>query len=242
MELTFLGSGNAFASEGRYWSSFLADGKYLFDAPPTLLPHLKRLKIPPTDLEVIFLTHFHADHFAGLPFLILEHVYLTQRRDDLFIVGPPGVEKRMEDFANQCYENITREAGYRRRYIEATPGLEQQAGPLRFRALPMNHKAHGTQAMGYRVEIGGKTLAYTGDTMFCEEIIELAEGADVLVMDCTYTSGSGPEHMGLDDAKAIRARLSPHTTIILTHLNGVPITGGLENTLAAQDFKTFRFD
>ena len=87
MELTFLGSSNAFAAEGRYWSSFLVNGKYLFDAPPTLLPHLKQLKTPVTDIEVIFLTHFHADHFAGLPFLFLEYVYLTKRADDLVIVG-----------------------------------------------------------------------------------------------------------------------------------------------------------
>lgn len=241
MELTFLGSSNAFAAEGRYWSSFLVDGRYLFDAPPTLLPHLKRLHVPITDLEVIFLTHFHADHFAGLPFLMLEHVYLTKRDRDLFIVGPPGVEKRMEEFADRCYENITRPAGYRRLYIEADPGREQQAGPLTFRALPMNHKAHGTRAMGYRVQIGGRSVAYTGDTMYCDEIIELANDADVLVMDCTYTSGSGPEHMGLDDAKLVRQRLPSRTTIILTHLNSAPITDGLENVLVAQDFKTFRF-
>ena len=46
--MLFLGSGNAFASGGRYWSSFLANGRYLFDAPPTLLPHLKRIGTPLT--------------------------------------------------------------------------------------------------------------------------------------------------------------------------------------------------
>src|SRR3990170_3900454 len=90
LELTFLGSGNAFAAGGRYWSSFLANARYLFDAPPTLLPHLKRLGMPLTGIEVIFISHFHGDHFMGLPFLFLEYVYLTERRDDLFIVGLPG--------------------------------------------------------------------------------------------------------------------------------------------------------
>ena len=42
MELTFLGTGNAFAPT-RYWSAFLVDDRYLFDAPPTLLPHMNRL-------------------------------------------------------------------------------------------------------------------------------------------------------------------------------------------------------
>lgn len=242
MELTFLGSSNAFAAEGRYWSSFLANGKYLFDAPPTLLPHLKQLRTPVTDIQVIFLTHFHADHFAGLPFLFLEYVYLTKRTDDLVIVGPPGVEARMESFADSCYENITRDAGYKRRYVEAVPGREMTAGPLTFSVRPMNHKSHGVGALGYRVNIGGKTVAYTGDTMFCDAIVELGDGADVLVMDCTYTTGSGPEHMSLDEARVVRRRLSPRTAIVLTHLNGAPVTDGMENVLVAKDLKTFRFD
>lgn len=242
MEITFLGSSNAFAAEGRYWSSFVVDQKYVFDAPPTLLPHLKRIGVPLPDIEVVFITHLHGDHFVGLPFLFLEYVYMTQRSKDLFIVGPEGIGEWMEDFANRCYPEITRQAGYRRRYIEAQPCTDQQAGPLTFKALPMNHVRDSMQALGYRVRVGAKTVAYTGDTMFCEEIITLAEGADVLVADSTYTDGSGPEHMGIDDIRVIREKISPGTTIIMTHRSGTPATDGMENVLVAQDLATFRFD
>jgi len=241
MELTFLGSGNAFASQGRYWSSFLVDKRYQFDAPPTLLPHLKQVGADLPELEAVFLTHHHADHFVGLPFLMLEYVYMTKRSKDLFIVGPPGVEEWMEDFANRCYPNITKDAGYRRRYVDAQPGTDQSAGPLSFRSVRMNHVKDSMDAVGYRVNINGKTVAYTGDTMFCEEIFELADGADVLVADCTYTEGCGPEHMGLDDVKSIRERLAPTTAMVLTHLNGEPIMNGLNNVLIARDMATFRF-
>ena len=241
MDLTFLGSGNAFASGGRYWSSFVADKRYVFDAPPTLLPHLKRLQFPLTDIEVIFISHFHGDHFMGLPFLFLEYVYMTKRHSDLIIVGPPGIEEKMEDFANRCYPEITRESGYHRRYLDVDPGRDQQAGSVTFRAVPMNHVRDSLDCFGYRANIGGATVAYTGDTMFCEEIFELAEGADVLVVDCTYSSGSGPEHMGLDDIKTIRQRLPAETALVLTHLNGEPHTDGLANVIAAEDLKTYRF-
>lgn len=242
VELTFLGAGNAFAAEGRYWSSFLANGRYLFDAPPTLLPHLKRLGTPPTDIEVIFLSHFHGDHFMGLPFLFLEYVYLTERRDDLFIVGPPGVEQKIEEFARLCYPEVTREAGYRRRYIEAQPGSDQHVNEIGFRAFPMNHVRGSLECFGYRVPVGDKTVAYTGDTMFCDEIFQLADGADVLVLDCTYSEGEGPEHVGLDDLRVIRKRVAAETTIILTHLNGQPDITGLENVITARDFGTYRFE
>jgi ribonuclease BN (tRNA processing enzyme) len=242
MELTFLGSSDAFADEGRYWSSFLVDRKYLFDAPPTLLPHLKQIGHPLDEIEVIFISHHHADHFVGLPFLMLEYMYKTPRSQDLYIVGPPGVEAWMEDFADRCYPNISRHAGYRRCYVDARPGSDQTAGPLTFRSIPMNHVKDSMDAMGYRVNINGKTVAYTGDTMFCEEIFDLAAGADVLVVDCTYAEGCGPEHMGLDDIKLVRKRIPPETAIVLTHLNGEPVTNGLANVITARDMATFQIE
>ena len=111
-----------------------------------------------------------------------------------------------------------------------------------FRSVPMNHVKDSMHAFGYRATINGRTVAYTGDTMFCDEIYELARGADVLVLDCTYTEGSGPEHMGLDDARVIRQHVAPETTIVLTHLDSQPDTRGMENVVAAADLKTFRFD
>jgi len=241
LEITFLGSGNAFAADGRYWSSFLVDKKYLFDAPPTLLPHLKQLRVPLPDIEVIFLTHHHGDHFMGVPFLFLEYLYMTERSNDLYIVGPPGVREWIEDFADRCYPNITRDAGYRRIYVDAVPRKQQQAGAISFWSVPMNHVKESMEAFGYRAKINGKTVAYTGDTMFCDEIIELADGSDVFVVDCTYNEGCGPEHMGLDDVKVIRKRIAPETMMVLTHLGGQPHLDGLPNVVSAADLKTFRF-
>ena len=145
MEVTFLGSSNAFAAEGRYWSSFLVDKKYLFDAPPTLLPHLKQLQIPLLDIEVLFLTHHHGDHFMGVPFLFLEYMYMTKRTNDLYIVGPPGVEAWIEEFADRCYPNITKDAGYKRIYIDAAPrqAATSRVNQLLLRPDESREGAHG---------------------------------------------------------------------------------------------------
>ncbi len=242
MEISFLGSANAFASEGRYWSSFIVDGKYQFDCPPTLLPQLKQLGVPLEQIEVVFISHFHGDHFVGLPFLLLEYMYMTPRSRDLHIVGPEGCEAWLEDFSARVYPNITREAGYKRVYTEAVPGETQSVADLTFTSFPMNHvKSDGLKALGYRVNIAGKTIAYTGDTMFCEEAVSLGDGADVYVVDCTYPDGGGPEHMGLEDIKVIRERISPDTTMVLTHTSRKPALDGLKNVLVAADLQKFRF-
>ena len=86
-----------------------------------------------------------------------------------------------------------------------------------------------------------KVVAYTGDTEFCDELFALAEGADVLVLDCNYSEGRGPEHVSFADVPEVRRRLPSSTTIILTHLEAEPDVSGLEGVLVASDFATFRF-
>ncbi len=242
LELTFLGSADAFTPGGRYWSSFLANGRYLFDVPPTVLPHLKRLGRPPADIEVVFITHYHGDHFMGFPFLLLEYAYFSLRRGDLRIVGPPGVGPFLEDFVLRCYPGLAEHGvGYRRVYVEADPSRGQTLGELTFQAVPMQHTSGRLSCFGYRVAIGGKTLAYTGDTEYCPEVLTLAQESDVLVVDATYSQGHGPEHMGLEDVRRLRQDIAPATTIILTHLHADPDITGLDNVIVAQDFATYHF-
>jgi ribonuclease BN (tRNA processing enzyme) len=241
LELSFLGSANAFTPGGRYWSGFVANGRYVFEAPPTLLPHLKRLGVPLADIRAVFISHFHGDHFLGLPFLFLEHLYLTPRREDLLIVGPPGIEAKIEDLADLAFPGLSSaDAGYRRVYVEAQPGGEQPLADVSFQALRMRHAGGKLECFGYKLRLGDKTVAYTGDTEMCDEIFLLAQGTDVLVMDCSYCEGEGPEHVGLADMLEVRKRVSPRTTIVLTHLDGDPDVA-IEGLLVARDFATFRF-
>jgi len=182
-----------------------------------------------------------AVHGAAVIVLSVPSQIVSRMANDLYIVGPPGVEAWIEEFADRCYPNISKDAGYKRKYIDAVPRKQQQAGSVSFWSVPMNHVKEHMDAFGYRVTINGKTVAYTGDTMICDEVFELAEGSDVLVIDCTYSDGRGPEHMGLDDAKVIRERIAPETAIVLTHLDGSPHLDGLKNVVTAEDLKTFRF-
>ncbi|UCH86770.1 MAG: MBL fold metallo-hydrolase [Dehalococcoidia bacterium] len=242
LELSFLGSGNAFAPDGRYWSSLLLNGRYLLDAPPTLLPHLKRLGVSPTDICTIFISHFHGDHFLGLPFLLLEYLHMTPRQENLYIVGPPGVEKVIEAAAELAFPNLSNsDAGYQRCYLEAEAGRQQTVNDLSFQAFSMKHANAELAAFGYRLSLADKVVAYSGDTELCDELFDLAEGADVLVLDCNYSESRGLYHVSFADVPVIRKRLPPSTTIILTHLEAEPDVSGLEGVLVARDFETFRF-
>ncbi|HEY8489760.1 MAG TPA: MBL fold metallo-hydrolase [Dehalococcoidia bacterium] len=236
--LTFLGSGNAFAP-GRFWSGFLLDRRVQFDAPPTLLAQLKRLHLDPAAIDVVFISHFHADHLFGLPFLLLDYDYVTPRRSDLTVVGPPGVEETLRRLMEIGYPgHWGREAGYRLRFLEARPEEAQRAGDLPFRAYRMRHAVGKLECFGFKVEAGGRTLAYSGDTAMCDAIFALAEGADVLVLDCAHAHAGSEEHLGFDEVRELRRRIDPRTVLVLTHLEAAPDVTGMPATLVAEDGAT----
>lgn len=239
LELTFLGSGNAFAGD-RYWSSFVLNRRYLFDAPPTTLAHLNKLEIPTPGIDAVFISHFHADHFFGLPFLFLDYVYEHKRTRDLTIVGPPGVEDTVERLTELGFPGLTHSDGpYRRRYLEIKEGTRQEAAGLAFETVRVDH-SESLECFGFKARVGDRTLSYAGDALMSDGVRDLARDADVLVVDCSCWEGDCGPHIGLDDIRRLRREVAATTTFILTHLSPGRPSSGVEGVLLAEDFTTFR--
>lgn len=250
LELTFIGAGNAFA-DARCHSGFLANGRALFDAPPTSVYALKRAGVAMEGIDVILISHFHADHYFGLPFLFLEYTFpgaaggrTPQRTRDLTIVGPPGIEQMTEKLGEMGFPQILHfNKSFERRYVEMEPGQEREVSGLRIGAARMNH-ATGILpvCLGYRVEIDERILAYTGDSGWCDGLWEIGRGADVYVCDANYVSGRNlPEHLSLEEVRDLRAGLDERTTMILTHLGHREVPRDLPRTLVAEDLARFTF-
>ncbi len=234
--LTFLGTGNAYARE-RDWSSFLIDGRILVEPAPTVLPNLRRVSVDPAAIEAVFVSHFHADHTFGWPFLLLEYVYVTRRTSDLWVAGPRGVEARLTEMVKLgAYPNNNpSRTGFHLRWVEVDEG-EQMAGDVRFRAVRVEH-APDLDCYGFLIEYGGRTIGYSGDTRLCDGLRRIAAAADVLVLECNQGHGRIPIHMNLDDVRALRQEF-PDVPFILTHVNPDVTDDDLPRTRVAADFET----
>lgn len=234
LDLLFLGSGNAFSTE-RYWSSFLLNDRYLFDAAPTVQPHLKRAGVALEEIECVFVSHFHADHFLGLPFLILEYDERTKRERDFTILGPPGIEERLRAVTDATYPSLMDDdRSYDLRFVELADGATGTFGDLTYLARSVVH-SEDLECFGLRVEVGGRTLAYSGDSTLCDALVELAEGADAFVVECSNWKRPSSLHMNLDDIRELRRRLGPTPTFVLTHLDADAPALDIENAILAED-------
>jgi ribonuclease Z len=220
-ELVFLGTGNFLAPPGRYWNSFVMDGSVLVEPSPTALPNLRHCGFGVEAIEVVVISHFHADHCFGWPFLLQAAADVGEGRT-VHVVGPPGVEAHLAEMNEvgkvasvtaRAYESLDL------RFVEVD-GTWQQAGPLRFRAVEVDHVPY-LRCFGYLFDRGaGGVVGYSGDTTPCVGLNELAREAAVLVVECNgkhAAPGERPSHMDEGSVAALQAAY-PGVHLILTHL------------------------
>ncbi len=234
LDLLFLGSGNAFGAGGRAFSSFLLNGRYLFDCGPTLLQQLQRAGVSSGDIEAVFVSHFHADHFFGLPFLLLDAKFSGRTRD-LTIVGPPGIEARTRNLLQLGYPNLAANTNYALRYVEVADGHETEFEGLSLKAAQVSH-VDELECFGFRAEIDGRSLVYTGDTTLCEGLLKLVAGADVIVTECSCADV--PVHLSPDGVAAV-VRHAPGAKIIVTHLDGHEHPTNFDGLIVAEDLARY---
>lgn len=236
LDLLFLGSGNAFGAEGRAFSSLLLNGRYLFDCGPTVLQQLRKAEVPHTDIDAVFISHFHADHFFGLPFLFLASRYEGRTRD-LTIVGPPGIEERTERLMSLGYPHLLDEAPFGVRFVEAADGYSGQVCGLDFTAARVDHVEQLT-CFAYRAETEGRSMVYSGDTVLCNGLLGLSRDADVIVLE--VSCDGVPVHLSPEGVQAV-ADAAPQAQIVLTHLDGLQDPDAFPGIVIAEDVSRYTF-
>jgi ribonuclease BN (tRNA processing enzyme) len=215
------------------------DGSVLVEPSPSSLPHLRRCGIPLEAVEVVVVSHFHADHCFGWPFLLQALAEHGGGRT-LTVVGPPGIEAHLAQMNEAGAVASVTELGRANldlRFVEVD-GAWQQAGPLRFRAVEVVHVPY-LRCFGYLFDRGGQIVGYSGDTTPCEGLSELARESEVLVVECNgrhTPPGVQGSHMDEESVRALQAA-HPGVQLVLTHIGEQVDTASMTGTTIPDDFE-----
>src|ERR1700726_3073614 len=142
MQLRFVGCGDAFGSGGRLNTCFHVTGStvnFLIDCGASSLPALKRCGKTRNDIDPVLITHFHGDHFAGLPFYHLDAQFARRSRP-LVIAGPEGIEARLTQVMEALFENSSRtKQKFELSVVALSPEQTRSFGAVRVTPFPVVH-------------------------------------------------------------------------------------------------------
>jgi ribonuclease BN (tRNA processing enzyme) len=220
MHLTVIGCGDAFGAGSRLQTSFCVRSHastFLIDCGTTSLIGMRRLGISPNDIDTVFVTHLHGDHFGGLPWLLIDAKYMSNRTRPLVVTGPKGIEARFVTTAEALYPNATTVT----RDFDLVFVEYEEEVPIEVKGVTVTpfevHHPSGAPPYALRFEIDGKVLAFTGDTGWVEVLYDVARDADLFISECFQYDVTLPIHLDYKTIDANYGKLGAKQ-VLLTHM------------------------
>ncbi|MEH7389188.1 MBL fold metallo-hydrolase [Bacillus sp. JJ1503] len=219
MNFTVIGQWGGYSKAGEASSGYLLeyDGFHLLiDCGSAVLSQLQRV-LQPEELNGVIISHYHPDHTADIG--VLQHARLIQGflGKEMECLPIYGHSEDEVEFSKLTYKNITEGIAY-------DPNQALTIGPFRVQFLLTDHPV---TCFAMRFEAGGKSIVYTADTSFKEELVPFTNGADLLVCECNFygnQNGKSAGHMTSLDAGNLASDANARQ-LLLTHL---PHYGNLE--------------
>ncbi len=226
MKFTVLGCGDAFGSSGRFNTSFLLSdhGEHvLIDCGASTLIRLKQEGVDLESISTIIISHFHGDHYGGVPFFLISSMFEMERTSPLTIVGPPDIKNKVLTLLDQMYEGtIERMGGFQLHFVEFKTGKEIQVSDKAIKALRVEHSPP-SDPHGIRLTWREKVFAFSGDTSWTDNLIKLSDGADLFVCECNFLDQQAFGHLSYRELVEKKSSLTAKE-VWLTHMGNEVLT------------------
>ena len=195
-KVTLLGTASPAPRPDRFGPSTLVeagDQKLLFDAGRGVPIRLRQIGVPIGRLDVVFITHYHSDHVSGIP-----DVWLTgwlappfgRRTSPFRVIGPIGAKALMENLERAYALDVKIRLEDEKLPPEGIAtavdefdkdGIVYEKNGVKVIAFAVEHGAAIKPAVGYRVEYKGRSVTFSGDTRYDENLVKHASGTDLLI-------------------------------------------------------------
>jgi ribonuclease BN (tRNA processing enzyme) len=166
------------------------------------------------DVDAVVLSHLHPDHCMDLcGYFVYRKYHPDGPRPPIPVYGPEGSGDRLA----QAYGSLDALGMSAEFDFRAYPSGLLTLGPLTLSAMRVDHPG---EAYGLRIETGGRSLAYTGDTAVCPALDELAQGCDLLLAEASFLeSEDNPDHLHLTGRQAAAvAERAGAGRLVITHV------------------------
>lgn len=215
MKVTVVGCAGSFPGPDSPASCYLVEhegSRILLDLGNGSLGPLQRFT-DIYDIDAIVLSHLHADHCLDLTsYYVARRYHPDGPHPTIPVLGPAGAAARMARAYDMDEEpGMTAEFSF----VDHVPG-PVEIGPFRLTTALM---AHPVPCFALRVEAGGRSLVYSGDTGPNDNLVRLSQGADVVLYEASFVDGDNPPDLHLTAREAAEhAGRADVGHLVLTHL------------------------
>jgi ribonuclease BN (tRNA processing enzyme) len=219
-EVVFVGTSDAFGAGGRRQSAILvraSEGVVLLDCGMTTNSGLAELGIARDEIDAVLVSHFHGDHFGGIPPLLLSCLYTDRRRKPLVVAGPPGVEAKVRAAADALGFSLTgRDWCFSVEFQELWAGKLERVGPVLASTFETHHQRE-VCPHGIDVRADDHRVVFSGDTGWFDALPRHVGAADLFVCECTNVAPIFEYHLSLEELARRRDDFDC-ARIVATHL------------------------
>jgi ribonuclease Z len=211
MEVTFLGVGEAFDEALPNTSILIRCGEdkhritFLLDCGFTAPPQVWKMETSVESLDGIWISHFHADHFFGLPALLVRF-WEDGRKKPLTILGQKGIGTSARQCIDLAYPGFYENIRFPIQYQEVEPDQRLEFLGVSIQAA---ENEHSIRDLGVKLEAEGCSLFYSGDGKSTAKTEALAKGTQILIHEAFHQDqaihGHATVKETLDMAKACEA-------------------------------------
>lgn len=189
--LTVLGSGTCAPTKERSCASYhlqIGSASVLMDVGFGTMRRLSESPVDYQQIDTVLISHLHPDHVSDLVPLIMALTFTPgfDREKPLHLLGPPGFKSFLLSMQSNYGEWLLDHKNFTKIITELEPNTSRSFDRWQVQTMEMDHKE---LSLGYRISAFDKVLAYTGDTAYSTQVLDLLDNADLALIECSF-----PDH------------------------------------------------